>query len=180
MLTLAGSVRVFLCTQATDMRRLSMSVLRMGEEQMGQDPFSGHLFVFFNRRAGRAKILYWAHSGPAIWYKRLEEGTFRVDRTGWGSVEMGYWTLRCFWRGSRGVRSSGVGRRCVRGHGRKRSCRRPRARLWKKSISLRAHAACSGGKSAGSVERPSGGLRGCLLPGRGLGRSGPSNGQQRP
>lgn len=93
MLNLPVSVRVFVCTQATDMRRSFDGLVHLAEQVMRQDPFSGHLFVFFNRRWDRVKILYWDLSGPAIWYKRLEKGTFVFCREGAGSVEMDVWDL---------------------------------------------------------------------------------------
>jgi len=43
---------------------------------MLKDPFSGHLFVFFNKPGDKCKILFWDRTGFCIWYKRLEEGTF--------------------------------------------------------------------------------------------------------
>jgi transposase len=43
---------------------------------MGRDPFSGHLFVYFNKRGDKCKILFWDRTGFCIWYKRLEQGSF--------------------------------------------------------------------------------------------------------
>ena len=78
MLNLPASVRVHLCLQATDMRRSFDGLSRMVETVIDQDVFSGHLFVFVNRRGDRLKILYWDQDGFALWYKRLEQGTFQL------------------------------------------------------------------------------------------------------
>jgi transposase len=54
----------------------------MVQEFLGQDPLSGHLFLFFNKRRDRAKILFWDRDGLLIIYKRLEAGTFqKLDPT---------------------------------------------------------------------------------------------------
>jgi transposase len=74
---ISAAVRVFLCTKPTDMRKSFDGLFGMVREFLGQDPLSGHLFLFLNRRRDRAKILLWERDGLVIWYKRLEVGSFQ-------------------------------------------------------------------------------------------------------
>jgi len=67
-------LNVFLCTQFTVMRCGFNKLSMWAEHVMQQDPMAGH--VFFNKLGGKCKILWWDCTGFAIWYKRLEEGTF--------------------------------------------------------------------------------------------------------
>jgi transposase len=54
----------------------------MVEEHLEQDPESGHLYLFFNRRRDCVKMLLWEGDGFVIWYKRLEAGTYAVPAPG--------------------------------------------------------------------------------------------------
>jgi transposase len=70
--------RVFLCSEPTDMRKGFDSLAARVRDYLGHDPLSGHLFLFISRHRDRLKLMYWDADGFAIWYKRLEEGTFRL------------------------------------------------------------------------------------------------------
>ncbi len=76
MLSLPVAVRIFVFTGVTDMRRSFDGLAAMVENEIGQNPESGHLFLFFNRRHDRVKILFWQGDGLVLWYKRLEGSTF--------------------------------------------------------------------------------------------------------
>ena len=82
MIGLALGVKVYLCTTPADMRRGFDGLSGMAESLMKQNPLSGHLFVFRNRNRDKLKILYWDQDGLAIWYKRLEQGTFQFPTDG--------------------------------------------------------------------------------------------------
>jgi transposase len=76
MLSLPLPVRIFLCTRHADLRKSFDGLAQLVREFLGADPLSGHLFVFRNKRGDRIKLLYWDSDGLAIWYKRLEQGTY--------------------------------------------------------------------------------------------------------
>jgi len=88
MLTLPPAVRVFIATEPADMRRSFDTLAMLAEQVIRQDPYSGHLFAFRNRSGDRLKILYWDRSGFCLWYKRLEEGVFRLPTGKGASVEL--------------------------------------------------------------------------------------------
>ena len=88
MLMLPPSVRVFVCAQATDMRRSFDRLAEMTRSVLAQDPFSGHLFVFFNRPRDRVKLLFWDRSGFCLYYKRLERGAFCLPKIDGAGMEI--------------------------------------------------------------------------------------------
>ena len=93
MLSFPAAIRVYLCTVPCDMRRSFDGLSMMAEHILRCDPFSGHLLVFSNKRSDRLKILYWDRDGWAIWYKRLEAGTFQFPFAATGRKEIAAWEL---------------------------------------------------------------------------------------
>lgn len=78
MLSIASQTRIFIALQATDMRKGFDGLCGLVSDTLKQDPLSGALFLFINRRRDRMKVLYWDGDGLAIWYRRLEQGTFQI------------------------------------------------------------------------------------------------------
>ena len=89
MLSLPPSVRVFIARDATDMRKGFDGLEGVTRKVIRQDPMTGHLFVFFNRRRTLVKVLYWDRSGFCLWSKRLERGRFKPPgKPGHGATEI--------------------------------------------------------------------------------------------
>ena len=76
MPTLPHGVRVLLCTQPVDMRKSFDGLVAATKTMLGENPLSGHLFVFVTRKATQTKVLYWSRGGFCVWAKRLERGRF--------------------------------------------------------------------------------------------------------
>jgi transposase len=78
MFTLPSSVRIYVASEASDLRRGFDGLSALTRSVIGENPMSGHLFVFLNRRRNRIKVLAWDRTGYVVLYKRLERGTFRI------------------------------------------------------------------------------------------------------
>jgi transposase len=76
----AQAARIWLATEASDMRCGFDRLAERVRAVIGEDPHSGHLFVFRSRRGDRLKILVWDRDGFLLWYKRLETGVFKLPR----------------------------------------------------------------------------------------------------
>jgi transposase len=79
VLTLPSSVRIYLAAGPVDLRK-SIDGLGAMVTERGHDVYSGHLYVFTSRRGDRIKILTWDRGGFVLYYKRLEQGRFRLPQ----------------------------------------------------------------------------------------------------
>ena len=86
----AQGARIWMASEATDMRCGFDRLAERVRAVIGENPQSGHLFVFRSRRGDRLKILLWERDGFVLWYKRLEMGVFKLPRVEQGarSVEL--------------------------------------------------------------------------------------------
>jgi transposase len=73
---LGPATRIYLGAEAVDMRKGFDGLYGLVRDRLGQDPLSGHLFVFTNRSRTRLKALVWDGSGLWVCAKRLERGRF--------------------------------------------------------------------------------------------------------
>ena len=85
-----SSLRIWLAANPADMRCGFDRLAQLAQSVTGQDPLSGHLFLFRSRGGDRLKALLFERDGYVVWYKRLEAGTFRFPRLSQGvsSVEI--------------------------------------------------------------------------------------------
>lgn len=93
MFVQSPELKVYLALGYTDMRK-AVNGLSMIVESLELDPFSGHLFVFCNRRRKILKILYWDTNGFCLWQKRLEKQTFKWPETEAEVIQVGQRQLR--------------------------------------------------------------------------------------
>ena len=73
-----SQVRVWLYNRPTDMRKSYDGLAALARNTLEEDPLSGQLFVFINRRRNQCKVLYFEPGGYCVWSKRLEQGQFHA------------------------------------------------------------------------------------------------------
>ena len=88
MITDLTGVQVWVATTPVDMRKSFDALAEVVRSFLGQDPQSGHLFVFRNKGGHLVKVMWWDREGLAIYYKRLERGEFQFPRSNETAVEI--------------------------------------------------------------------------------------------
>ena len=88
MLSLPATVRIWLSARPADLRKSFDSLASLVRDGLQGDPLSGDIFVFRNKSADRIKLLVWEEDGYAIWYKRLEKGSYRFPAAADGSAQV--------------------------------------------------------------------------------------------
>ena len=78
MLPIFSNVRLFLYSTATDMRKSFDGLCGIINNSLNQNPLSGDVYIFINRRKDRIKLLVWDRDGFWLFYKRLEKGVFQL------------------------------------------------------------------------------------------------------
>lgn len=86
MLSLPPTMRVFVAIDPTDMRKSFRGLVALTIGVVQQDPMSGHLYVFFNRRKTMMKAIYWDRNGYCLVAKQLERGSFVLPQAKGGTV----------------------------------------------------------------------------------------------
>jgi len=88
VLSVSGTTRVLVATVPVDLRGSFNRLYSLVVDQLKENPVSGHLFVFTNRRHNRLKVLYWDGSGLWVCAKRLERGRFTWPASDQGQINL--------------------------------------------------------------------------------------------
>ncbi len=74
----SGPRRILAYNEPVDMRKSFNGLVALVQSVLAEDPLSGSLFVFFNRRGNYMKLVTWDRTGYCLFAKRLEQGRFRL------------------------------------------------------------------------------------------------------
>lgn len=94
-----GQIRVFVYGRPVSMRLSYDGLYALAKHTMRQDPLSGNLFAFINRRANQIKVLYFDRSGWCVWAKRLEQGRLLSNWDAASTREMDWTGLKLLLEG---------------------------------------------------------------------------------
>jgi len=78
MIGLSFPSSIFMSARACDMRKSIDGLCGEVRDYLGCNPMDGTLFVFYNRRRDKIKLLLWGNDGYWVFYKRLEIGKFQM------------------------------------------------------------------------------------------------------
>jgi len=81
MIPLGPATRIYLAAGATDLRKSFEGLSDLVTNQFKEDPLSGHLYVFANRKKNRIKLLYFDGTGVWVCAKRLGKGCLAWPKT---------------------------------------------------------------------------------------------------
>lgn len=107
MMFIPDQTNTYLALGITDMRKSINGLSILVEDQLELDPFSGHLFVFCNKKRNIIKILYWDRNGFCLWHKRLEKDRFKWPVTEEEVIEIDHRELNWLLDGL-GIRQEGA------------------------------------------------------------------------
>lgn len=80
MLTINDKNKIYVYTEAVDMRKAVNGLSAYVVDEFDKSPQSGDLFVFWNKSKNRLKILWWDKNGFIIHYKRIERHRFKIPK----------------------------------------------------------------------------------------------------
>lgn len=96
---LPSNIPIYVASEAVDMRKGFVGLTNLIKLKMQKDPLSVSMFVFFNKRCDKVKIMYWERDGFAMWYKQLAKGKFRPPASVKSSYKLSLSDLTCLLQG---------------------------------------------------------------------------------
>jgi transposase len=88
VLSLSPTIQVFMAIEPVDLRKGFDGLSAAVQTVFDRNVLDGHLFLFLNRRRDRIKLLWWDRDGLALFYKRLERGTYEIPRHASGNKQL--------------------------------------------------------------------------------------------
>jgi len=88
VLSLSPAIQVFMAIEPVDLRKGFDGLSAAVQTVFDRNVLDGHLFLFLNRRRDRIKLLWWDRDGLALFYKRLERGTYEIPRHAPGNKQL--------------------------------------------------------------------------------------------